>query len=79
MHERAKEKVLIKCHLSRMMGERKLKVSEVCRDTGLHRNTVSALYYERATRIDLNAIDSLCNYFECNISDLFEHNPSEQD
>ena len=55
------------------MGERKLKVSEVCRDTGLHRNTVSSLYYERATRIDLNVINTLCEYFDCKISDLFEY------
>ena len=63
---------MIKCHLSRLMGERKLKISDVARDTGLHRNTVTLLYQETATRVDLEAIDVLCNYFGVNVSDLFE-------
>jgi len=66
---------MIKCHLSRLMGERKLNASEVARATGLHRNTVGALYFERASRIDLDAIDALCRYFECTVSDLFEYQP----
>ncbi|PJF37856.1 MAG: XRE family transcriptional regulator, partial [Phototrophicales bacterium] len=58
---------MIKCHLSRMMGERKLKVADVARATGVHRNTISALYYERASRIDIGVIDALCEFFECKV------------
>jgi putative transcriptional regulator len=61
--------VMIKCHLSRLMGERKLRVAE---DTGLHRNTLTQLYYETASRIDLETIDRLCTYFEVGVGDLFE-------
>lgn len=63
---------MIKCHLSRLMGERKLKISEVARDTGLHRNTVTLLYQETATRVDLDAINSLCKYFNVGVGQLFE-------
>lgn len=63
---------MIKCHLSRLMGERKLKISDVARDTGLHRNTVSLLYQETATRVDLEAVDALCRYFGVGVGDLFE-------
>lgn len=63
---------MIKCHLSRLMGERKLKISDVARDTGLHRNTVTLLYQETATRVDLEAIDALCGYFGVGVGDLFE-------
>ncbi len=63
---------MIKCHLSRLMGERKLKISEVARDTGLHRNTVTLLYQETATRVDLEAIEALCKYFDVKVGDLFE-------
>lgn len=63
---------MIKCHLSRLMGERKLKISDVARDTGLHRNTITLLYQETATRVDLDAIDSLCKYFGVGVGDLFE-------
>lgn len=64
---------MIKCHLSRLMGERKLKISDVARDTGLHRNTVTLLYQETATRVDLDAIDVLCQYFKVPVGELFEH------
>lgn len=63
---------MIKCHLSRYMGERKLKISDVARDTGLHRNTVTLLYQETATRVDLDAIEALCRYFEIAVGDLLE-------
>jgi len=63
---------MIRCHLSRMMGERKLKVMDVARETGLHRNTVTLLYKETATRVDLDAIEKLCHLFECEVGDLFE-------
>jgi putative transcriptional regulator len=41
---------MIRCHLSRMMGERKLKIADVARETGLHRNTITLLYNETANR-----------------------------
>lgn len=63
---------MIKCHLSRLMGERKLKISDIARDTGLHRNTVTLLYQETATRIDIDAIDILCKYFKISVGDLFQ-------
>ena len=63
---------MIKCHLSKLMGERKLKISDVARDTELHRNTITLLYQETATRVDLEAIDALCRYFEVSVGELFE-------
>lgn len=66
---------MIKCHLSRLMGERKLKISDVARDTGLHRNTITLLYQETATRVDLEAIEKLCQYFQVTVSDLLEYVP----
>lgn len=61
---------MIKCHLSRLMGERKLKISDVARDTGLHRNTITLLYQETANRVDLEAIEVLCKYFGIQVGDL---------
>ncbi len=63
---------MIKCHLARLMGEKKMKITDVARETGLNRNTITLLYKETALRIDLEAIDKLCNLFECEVSDLFE-------
>ena len=63
---------MIRCHLSRFMGERKLKVIDVARDTDLNRSTVSALYYEKAERVDLIAVEKICRLFGCQIGEMFE-------
>jgi len=67
---------MIRCHLSRMMGERKMKIVDVARETGLHRNTITLLYNETANRVDLETIDGLCKLFSCKVGDLFEYTPS---
>lgn len=54
------------------MGEHKLRVADVAREAGLHRNTVSLLYKETAERVDFETMDRLCRLFKCNVSDLFE-------
>jgi putative transcriptional regulator len=64
---------LIKCHLARLMGEHKMKIADVARETGLNRNTVSLLYHETAKKVDLDAVDKLCSLFQCDVSDLFEY------
>jgi putative transcriptional regulator len=63
---------MVRCHLSRLMGEHKLKVIDVARETGLHRNTITLLYKETANRIELETIDKLCVLFNCQVSDLLE-------
>lgn len=64
---------MIRCHLARLMGEHKMKISDVAAETGLHRNTVTLLYKETAQRVDLDAMDKLCKLFKCTVADLFEY------
>ena len=66
---------MIKCHLSKFMGENKMKVMDVARETGLHRNTITLLCKETAVRVELEAIDKLCELFDCEVGDLSEFIP----
>lgn len=43
---------MVKCHLSTIMGERRLKIADVARDTGINRGTITRMYHEEATRVD---------------------------
>ncbi|MET0064815.1 MAG: helix-turn-helix transcriptional regulator [Candidatus Thiodiazotropha sp.] len=63
---------MIRCHLSRLMGEHKMKVIDVAREADLHRNTITLLYKETATRVDIETMDKLCKLFGCQVGDLFE-------
>ena len=47
---------MIKCHLSTIMGERRLKIADVARDTNINRGTITRMYYEEATRVDLDFV-----------------------
>lgn len=55
------------------MGEQKVKIADVSRETGINRGTLTRLYQETAERIDLDVIDKLCTYFGCKAGDLLEH------
>jgi putative transcriptional regulator len=66
------QSTMIRCHLSALMGRDKLRIADVARRTGLNRSTVSALYRETATRVDLPAVEQLCRLFGCQIGELFE-------
>lgn len=68
---------MIKCHLSKLMGEKKVKIVDVARDTGVNRGTITRLYHETASRVELDVIEALCRYLECDIGDLFELVDSE--
>ena len=63
---------MIKCHLSKIMGQKRLKIADVARETGLNRGTITRMYNETATRIELDAIETLCRYLNVKIEDLYE-------
>ncbi len=63
---------MIRCHLSRLMGEKRVRIIEVARATGISRNMLAKLYYERARRVELADLARLCEYFGCSVGDLLE-------
>ena len=71
---------MIKCKLASLMGDRKiLKLSDVVHATGINRNTLTNMYYDRAVRIELPVADKLCKFFGCTMNDLFEYSDNESD
>jgi putative transcriptional regulator len=63
---------MVKSRLSRLMGERKLRIADVARATGVHRNLVTLLYYDRAKRLDFESLERLCRFFDCTIGEFLE-------
>jgi putative transcriptional regulator len=64
---------MIRCHFARMLGERKLKIADVSRDTGINRGTLTRLYYETTERYEVDILDKLCRYFGCSVGELLEY------
>ncbi|MGP4933052.1 helix-turn-helix domain-containing protein [Pseudoalteromonas nigrifaciens] len=68
---------MIRCHLARIMGEHKMRISDVARETGLSRATLTLLYKETAQKIDLESLDKLCLFFNCELNEILERVPQE--
>lgn len=68
---------MIKCHFSKVLGEQKLKISDVARDTGINRGTLTRMYHETLVRIDLETINTLCEYLSISVGELLEYQKSE--
>jgi putative transcriptional regulator len=66
---------MIRCHLARLMGEHKMRIADVARETGLSRATITLLYKETAQKIDLEVLDKLCVLFDCELKELLERVP----
>jgi putative transcriptional regulator len=62
----------IRCRLSRIMGERRVRIAELARAARVNRNMVANLYYERARRVELGDVAAICEYLDCAVGDLFE-------
>lgn len=64
---------MIKVHLSRLMGEKKLKISDLATLADLHRNGISKLYKDQTDGIKFDTLDKLCRALNCKVEDLIEY------
>lgn len=63
---------MIKCNLARVMSEKTLKISEVSRETGINRGTITRLYQNTAIRVEFDVLEKICRYLGCEISEFLE-------
>ena len=64
-------KVQLSSNLSVLMGKYRYNIQDVASQTGLARGTISALYNNKATRIDFSTVEKLCQLFRCGVDELF--------
>ena len=48
-----------------------IEISQSLSDSTINRGTLDRLYYDNAQRIDLEVIETLCDYLDCSISEMF--------
>lgn len=54
------------------MAEKFITISQLSKETGLSRTTLTAIYYEKAHGIQYNTLIALCLRFKCQPGDLIE-------
>lgn len=62
-------------HFSRLLGERLLKVSDVYRGTGISKTTLTDIYYQRSTNVQLETLQKICDFLQVPLSELIEYVP----
>jgi len=55
---------MISCRLSTILGARRIKVSDVCRATGIARATIDRYYYDRVNSFDREVLTKLCDFLQ---------------
>lgn len=63
---------LVKIHLSKLLGERKMSQAELARRTGIRPSTINEIYWELVDRVNLEHIELICKELNCKIQDLME-------
>lgn len=65
----------MKNNLSMILGSRLLKISDVHKETKISKTTLTDLYYQRKTNIQLDTLIKICDYLQVSLSELIEYIP----
>ncbi len=68
----------IKIRLSSILGDKKLKMIEVSRQTGIGTSTLMRFYHERSEGIRFDVLGKLCAFLECQPGDLLVYVPDKE-
>ena len=63
---------MIVCNLPVLLAERRMKVADVARETGMSKTTLHKLYNGQSTRIDFETIEKLCLLLNVEVGDLLK-------
>ena len=63
---------MIVCNLPVLLAERRMKVADVARQTGMSKTTLHKLYNGQSTRIDFETIEKLCLLLNVEVGDLLK-------
>ncbi len=66
---------LLVCTLSVLMAERGLKISDVSKETGISRTTLTSLANNNCSGVQLDTMNTLCSFLNVQPSELFSFEP----
>jgi len=61
---------MIKSNLAVLLAERKMRVADLVKDTGINKSTLYKLYNDESVRIDFETIDKICSALNIQVGDL---------
>lgn len=61
---------MIKSNLAVLLAERKMRVADLVKETGINKSTLYKLYNDESVRIDFETIDKICLALEIEVGEL---------
>lgn len=61
---------MIKSNLAVLLAERKMRVADLVKETGINKSTLYKLYNDESVRIDFETIDKICTALKVDVGDL---------
>ena len=68
---------MILCNLPVLLAERRMKVADLIRMTGISKSTMHKIYNEQTSRIDFETMDKIREALDIGVGDLFTYVPNE--
>lgn len=69
--------VMIRIHLSKLLGERRMTQKKLSELTGIRRNTINEWYHEITVSLKVEHIDRICEVLNCSADELIEYIPNK--
>ncbi|MGP1440992.1 MAG: helix-turn-helix domain-containing protein [Treponema sp.] len=64
---------MIKIHLSKLLGERRMSQKRLAELTDIRRATINEMYHELVERVNLDYLSRICKVLNIKIDDLLEY------
>ena len=69
---------MIKIHLSKLLGERRITQAELANKTNIRPATINEMYHELIERINLEHLNKICKVLNVWINEILEYIPDEE-
>ena len=69
---------MIKIHLSKLLGERRMTQAELANKTNIRPATINEMYHELIERINLEHLNKICKVLNVGINEILEYIPDEE-
>ena len=66
---------MIKNRLSIILGEQRMRISELSRLTGISQNALNKIYHNKTKGVDFDTLNKICNVLGKNSQEIFEFIP----
>ena len=69
---------MIKIKLRVLLAEHEMTQKDLAKKTGIRVTTISDMCNNKSKHIPLDTLDILCNFFDCDITDILKHEKSDK-